>query len=562
MASLFTGGKFQAINASGVVPGAKLHTYAAGTTTPLATYTLQDGASPNANPVICNAAGQASVWLGTSAYRMILKDASDVTIWDVDNITTDNFSSTTSATGGAGAIGFNPELNYAAATVGWAFKESEWSVGWFPDVVGDGVADDTAAVAAIVALKTAAGGGSIFFPRTAGGYLFSGTAGDTLKNGILLPFTVVNPDHSTALQLRGEAGTVFKAGSDTMAILRISRNCVTTRDIIFDGNGHTGVYGRLVGPESMTQTTTQVSQQHITSYNCHTQDCAEGLVIQPGPQVSGSDSGCFYMDFYSDTFDTCTRAVYLKKNADWATHPNRPTRINFFGCRIKGGNTGYYMEVGSEISLHGCNEELIAAGSSPLATPTARYITADCSNIRFFGGYSEACSASTELAAFNLSSFGYIPASGSTTTWRAYAKAYEDEIDTPIRAWTPVVNSSGGGAEGSGTSSGWLSKTGRLVAFGGTISVLKGTLGAGNITITGFPILTNTSSGVQWAVCQQFSTFTFSNSANTVMSVFVNAGGATLNLRKSRNDGGADTSVTVAEAGATISFAFQGTLVV
>lgn len=88
MASLFSGGKFQAINADGPVPGALLHTYAAGTgtATPLATYTLQDGVSANTNPVECDEKGQASVWLGTAAYHMVLTDADGVTIWDVDNI--------------------------------------------------------------------------------------------------------------------------------------------------------------------------------------------------------------------------------------------------------------------------------------------------------------------------------------------------------------------------------------------------------------------------------------------------------------------------------------------
>ena len=57
MATLFMGGVFQAINASGVVPFAELETYAAGTLTPLATFTDAGGLSSNPTTVICNAAG-------------------------------------------------------------------------------------------------------------------------------------------------------------------------------------------------------------------------------------------------------------------------------------------------------------------------------------------------------------------------------------------------------------------------------------------------------------------------------------------------------------------------
>lgn len=93
------------------LPGALLYSYSAGTLTPLATYTNQGGGSSNANPVVCDAAGQAAVWLGTSSYRMILKTAAGVTVWDVDNISTfatlTDFASTSDVTKGDALIGVN-----------------------------------------------------------------------------------------------------------------------------------------------------------------------------------------------------------------------------------------------------------------------------------------------------------------------------------------------------------------------------------------------------------------------------------------------------------------------
>jgi microcystin-dependent protein len=67
--------------------GGFLYTYAAGTTTPLATYTDSSGTSLNSNPVVLNARGEASVWLGANTYKFKLTDSNNTEIWTVDNIT-------------------------------------------------------------------------------------------------------------------------------------------------------------------------------------------------------------------------------------------------------------------------------------------------------------------------------------------------------------------------------------------------------------------------------------------------------------------------------------------
>lgn len=67
--------------------GGKLYTYQSGTTTPQATYTDSGGGTPNANPVILDANGEANVWLDpTLSYKFVLKDSSDVTQWTVDGV--------------------------------------------------------------------------------------------------------------------------------------------------------------------------------------------------------------------------------------------------------------------------------------------------------------------------------------------------------------------------------------------------------------------------------------------------------------------------------------------
>lgn len=69
--------------------GGLLYTYAAGTTTPLASYTDSTGATANTNPIVLDSAGRVSgeVWLTTgSSYKLVLKTSAGVTIWTNDNI--------------------------------------------------------------------------------------------------------------------------------------------------------------------------------------------------------------------------------------------------------------------------------------------------------------------------------------------------------------------------------------------------------------------------------------------------------------------------------------------
>lgn len=76
-------------DANGIpLAGGKLYTYIATTTTPQATYTDADEGTPNANPQILDANGQAVVWLGVGkSYKIVLKDSTDVTLWTADKVT-------------------------------------------------------------------------------------------------------------------------------------------------------------------------------------------------------------------------------------------------------------------------------------------------------------------------------------------------------------------------------------------------------------------------------------------------------------------------------------------
>lgn len=90
MAVLAPQPKAQFFDASGSpLVGGKVFTYAAGTTTPLETYTDETGTTPNTNPVILDSRGECNLWFSpASSYKVVLKSATDVLQWTVDNIST------------------------------------------------------------------------------------------------------------------------------------------------------------------------------------------------------------------------------------------------------------------------------------------------------------------------------------------------------------------------------------------------------------------------------------------------------------------------------------------
>lgn len=69
--------------------GGKIYTYQAGSSTPLATYTDNTGATANANPIVLGTDGRPAteIWLTYGYnYKFVLKDANDTTIQTYDNL--------------------------------------------------------------------------------------------------------------------------------------------------------------------------------------------------------------------------------------------------------------------------------------------------------------------------------------------------------------------------------------------------------------------------------------------------------------------------------------------
>lgn len=140
-----------------VAPGALLYTYAAGSTTPLATYSDFELTTPNQNPMEASTGGLfGPIYLNPGTqYKYELTTALGVPLWEQDHV----------GTGGVVQASLYNVLTYGAT--------------------GGGVVDDAAAIQAAIDACVAGGGGVVFFPKgtyrciatltlTAGGVTFQG----------------------------------------------------------------------------------------------------------------------------------------------------------------------------------------------------------------------------------------------------------------------------------------------------------------------------------------------------------------------------------------------------
>ena len=110
--------------------GCLLYTYAAGTTTPKATYQDAAGLTLHANPIELDAKGEAVIYW-TGSYKVDLKTAAgaQITGWPVDNITAPVVPEDLSGAAGSGLLGFIYATSYSVGTIGRWLKDLALSTG-------------------------------------------------------------------------------------------------------------------------------------------------------------------------------------------------------------------------------------------------------------------------------------------------------------------------------------------------------------------------------------------------------------------------------------------------
>ena len=100
--------------------GGLLYTYAAGTTTPLATYTDSTGNFANTNPIVLDSRGEANVWLSGAIYKLALYTSVGVLIWTVDNINGSTFA--VNATGDGTTTAFSVVNGFTAIYINGVYQ--------------------------------------------------------------------------------------------------------------------------------------------------------------------------------------------------------------------------------------------------------------------------------------------------------------------------------------------------------------------------------------------------------------------------------------------------------
>jgi hypothetical protein len=109
--SAFGGVGWQFFDNNGApLAGGLIYTYAAGTTTPQATYTTSAGTVPHPNPIVLNSAGRVpggEIWLLPASYKFILQTSAAVLIATYDNVTSGSVPAIANFTGDGTTVSFN-----------------------------------------------------------------------------------------------------------------------------------------------------------------------------------------------------------------------------------------------------------------------------------------------------------------------------------------------------------------------------------------------------------------------------------------------------------------------
>lgn len=246
----------QFFDSNGVIlSGGKLYTFAAGTTTPAATYTSSTGVTPHANPIILDSAGRVpggEIWLSDGVdYKFVIYTALDILIGTYDNVSTSVGADAVAFVGFNGQVGTVANLagndgsdwiGFTASGTGAIARSSQDKLQDFVSVkdygaVGDGVTND--AVAIQTAITAAGYGGGVYFPS--GNYRVDSTINVPPTNGTL-----------SGVCFTGEGkNTTIKAGvNGLLHLINVTGESAKFTNLTFDANStdvSNGIYVNITG---------------------------------------------------------------------------------------------------------------------------------------------------------------------------------------------------------------------------------------------------------------------------------------------------------------------------
>jgi len=129
-ASQLTGLTFREVDADGnPLVGGLVYAFQAGAhAVPLDTFTDYAGGTPNQNPVVLDARGEAQIWMGANPYYFEVKTAAGALIRTVDNVNQPS----------AGTVAFGSSESFAASASPWTVSDVAATRIWKIEIDGRG----------------------------------------------------------------------------------------------------------------------------------------------------------------------------------------------------------------------------------------------------------------------------------------------------------------------------------------------------------------------------------------------------------------------------------------
>lgn len=349
------GPEIQYLNFNGQpLAGAYLCSFAAGTTTPLATYTDSTAVTPNTNPIVLDSYGRASVWIGPQLYKFVLYSGGNGACpgtgsvqWSQDNVTDTAlyWANYIATLGSSCSVSYTGSLSgMVSQTVCAKLRQVQNIKDW--GAVCDGsTSDQSAFVTALAAFPNS--GGTLNIPE--GACIVDG--GLVVPRGVTVHgeawgshIKCLLNSHTFCMAHAGSGAVIQAGGFDSIYIDGPAVNPFSTSNPT--AGGTSGTIGLYLGGDPSSTITPSAS---IDSYANYT-----GLVVRGFDRGLQLGNNAFSLNFYSPEINYNNTGFYLPAGTTASVSPNGG-HLDFHGGSFSHNIVAGIDQslVGSEIILEG-----------------------------------------------------------------------------------------------------------------------------------------------------------------------------------------------------------------